>query len=136
MRSRKLAGILRAIRRRFPGTRVLLEPGRSPDGDPHIRWWLHVLDVPARWRYRAWRFALRKGHETYGPGRVPYFTDVHGPRESAAAIATCEEGERRYREWRRARVAAGRKRRLRERTLRAGRAETTSAGRRHPNRRG
>lgn len=134
MKSRRLEGIVRAIRRQFPGTRVLLEPGRSPDGDPHIRWWLHVLDVPARWRYRVWSFAIRKGLETYGPGRRPYFTTVHGPRESAAAVANWEEGTRRYREWRRARVAAGKRRRLREGTLRAGRV--VGAGRRDSNRRG
>ena len=126
MNSGRLTGIVRAIRRRFPGTRVLLEPYRSPDGDPHVRWWLHVIHVPARWRYQAQDFAILKGSELYGPGRLPYFSCVHGPRESAATIASWKEKMKRYWEWRSARVAAARKRRLRVERRRAGRVATPS----------
>ncbi|HKB15123.1 MAG TPA: hypothetical protein VKF62_03610 [Planctomycetota bacterium] len=130
----RLAAVVRAIHRRFPGTRVLLEPYRSPDGDPHIRWWLHVINVPARWRSRVDDFAILKGFELFGPGRLPYFSSVCGPRETAATIARWQGKMAEYRAWRRSRVASGRRRRLREGTLRARRL--ARGGRRDSNRRG
>jgi hypothetical protein len=131
VRSRRLETIIRSIGRRFPGTRVLVEPFVSPDGGRDIHWWLYVVDVPARWRDRVGDFATRKGCEVYGsPSRIPFFLSVHTVRRTPATVSWWEERMRRFREWRSARAAAGRRRRLREQRLRVGRVSTASPRRR------
>ncbi|MGH7152254.1 MAG: hypothetical protein ACREIU_16225 [Planctomycetota bacterium] len=126
-----MAAVVQSIERRFPGTRVLVEPFVSPDGGRDIHWLLYVVDVPAAWRYRIKDFADRKGSDLYGGfHRIPFLLSVHTRRDTPRAVSFWEEQMTRLREWRSARAAAGRRRRVREELRLARRYATRSPRRR------
>ncbi len=100
MRNRRLAAVVRAVRRRYPGVRVLVEPFRCPDADPEMRWWLSILNVPLRSLSDVHQYAIRKGFEVYGSPDIPFGTSVNSPRYSKPIL---EGWRRKMRESRRAR---------------------------------
>ncbi|MCI0585755.1 MAG: hypothetical protein L0323_02820 [Planctomycetes bacterium] len=70
---KRIPALARAIEARFPGTTVWVKPYRSPDGDPEKKWYLRILNCPARLTPHAQIFGIRLALRLWGLGRVPLF---------------------------------------------------------------
>lgn len=88
MRNPRIRALIGAIEKRYPDTRVVVQPWGGRE-DPDIRWWLWVLDVPEEGLVEVEGFARRRARRLYGRPLVPLFVSAvsrerRGRRESAA----------------------------------------------------
>lgn len=73
MRGKRISALARAIEGRFPGTKVWVERYDPPDHDRGVKWFLWILNCPARKTPEVNRFAQRRADEIYGGGSIPMF---------------------------------------------------------------
>ena len=82
MRNKRLARVVRAVERRFPGTKVVVERWESPDADVDVKWWLSILNCPARSLAEADDFATRLSMRLYGWKPAPWCVSSLSPRNT------------------------------------------------------
>ncbi|HKB14867.1 MAG TPA: hypothetical protein VKF62_02325 [Planctomycetota bacterium] len=74
--------LARAIERRFPGTRVVVDRYTPPDRDYGIRWYVRILNCPARVSPWANKFAVERAFELWGGMGFPFFVGAYTRRSS------------------------------------------------------
>ncbi|MCI0587784.1 MAG: hypothetical protein L0323_13160 [Planctomycetes bacterium] len=87
MKDSRTAAVLRAIEARYPGTRTYVEPWTDPDGDPDIRYQVHVLDVRPAEAGPLRLFASRLALDLFAPDPTPFFLSILDRRTSASFLA-------------------------------------------------
>ena len=87
MKSRRYEKLVRQIEAEYPGTRVVVDPYTTHDGFRDIRWFVHILDCPARLRFRAEDYAYHRALELWGGMSFPFFIDAYGPRATRRYLA-------------------------------------------------
>lgn len=80
MRGRRFEALARAIERRFPGSRVVVDRYTPPDHDRGIRWFVRILNCPARLTPHAHEFAVRRAIEIWGGIGYPFFVGAYDRR--------------------------------------------------------
>ena len=103
-----MATLIRTLKARYPGTRIEVEPSRSPD-DPDIRWRVWILDAPEKDVQLVDHFATRLARELYEWHTPPFFVGAMGRRATREFLSR-----------RRAEARAARSRRARSAVRRAG----------------
>lgn len=84
---RRYRALARAIERRFPGTRVVVDRYTPPDRDHGIRWFVRILNCPARLSPHAADFAHRRAFQLWGGMGYPFFVDPYTPRDTRRYLA-------------------------------------------------
>ncbi len=76
----RMVALAKAIESRWPRSRVIFEPYRSPD-DPLIRWWVHILGLSFEEGWAATDFGLDASKGLFGKDPIPFFlTSERGSR--------------------------------------------------------
>jgi len=86
VRAVRLAALAGAIESRWSGSRVEIEPYRSPD-DPLIRWWVYVFGLQVEEASAATSFGWGLAHELYGREPLPFFMTSHSGANARAILA-------------------------------------------------
>ncbi len=82
-----MTAVIQAIRAKYPGTRVVVEPYGDPDGDRSIRWWLQVMNVNPSEMGPLQRFAGRLADDLYAPAPRPFFMGMLTRRQTTTYLA-------------------------------------------------
>jgi hypothetical protein len=68
--------LIRAVERRYPGTKVAVDSYVCPDGDETIKWWLWILNCPGKQVLRAQRWATELSFDLHGWNPPPWFVEA------------------------------------------------------------
>ena len=104
MMGRRIPALARAIERQFPGTRVWVKRYHPPDGDRGIKWFVRILNCPARLTVRVDDFAIRRAVELWGGVHFPCFISAYNRRITRAHFADKIQGPSTWRSRGRART--------------------------------
>ncbi|MGH7151036.1 MAG: hypothetical protein ACREIU_10075 [Planctomycetota bacterium] len=87
MKGWRFETLAREIRRRFPGTRVVVDRYTPPDRDRGIRWYVRILNCPVRRLPHADEFAVRRAFELWRGIGVPFFVGAYSRRDTRRYLA-------------------------------------------------
>ncbi|MGH7152097.1 MAG: hypothetical protein ACREIU_15435 [Planctomycetota bacterium] len=96
MRNPRIRALIETVEKRYPGTRVVVQPWGGAE-DPDIRRWLWVLNVPEACTLEVERFADRRARGMYGRRPVPFFVSSVNREETArvfSAVLAMPKGRR------------------------------------------
>ncbi|MCI0587412.1 MAG: hypothetical protein L0323_11285 [Planctomycetes bacterium] len=86
MRNPRIRALIEAIEKRYPATRVVVQPYGGAE-DPDIHWWLWILDVPEEETLEVEGFADRRARRLYGSPHVPFFLGAVDPEQTLKHFA-------------------------------------------------
>lgn len=78
MRNKRLARVVRAVERRFPGTKVVVERWDYPEIE--VKWWISILNCPVSRLAEADAFATRLSMKLYDWKPCPWGISSVSPR--------------------------------------------------------
>ena len=96
MRNPRIRALIETIEKRYPETRVVVQPWGGAE-DPDIDWWLWILDVPEDRTVEVEEFAHRRARRMYGRRSVPFVVSSVNCAETArvfSAVLAMPKGRR------------------------------------------
>ncbi|HET6202899.1 MAG TPA: hypothetical protein VFI25_08870 [Planctomycetota bacterium] len=82
----RVAALGRAIESRWPGSKVVVEPYRSPD-DPLIRWWVYILGIRYPEAGAAIDFGWELSRDLFRNEPMSFFMSAESPASARRILA-------------------------------------------------